>query len=228
MPSSLIPATTPTLTTSTEIKHHHDEHQLRTAFAGGTAAAVTRIFVQPLDVLKIRFQLQVEPLRQNHRLSVTSKYTSMSQAIRLIYKEEGGSAFWKGHTPAQGLSIVYGVVQFWGYEQLKGKAKELNLYHTHKNVANFLCGGMAGAFGTLVTTPLDVIRTRLIAQDNKRGYPNTWRAGFMIVQTEGIRGIYRGMFPAILQITPLTGINFMVYHIFCATTVDVLKLGSKR
>lgn len=214
------------------IHHHHEEYQLRTAIAGGAAAAVTRVFVQPFDVLKIRFQLQVEPLRvlqaANAKHTAASKYTSMMQAIRMIAKEEGVSAFWKGHTPAQGLSIVYGVVQFWGYEQLKGKAKQWELYYDHKNTSNFVCGGLAGALGTIVTTPLDVIRTRLIAQDNKRGYPNTFRAGIQIVRAEGIRGVYRGLVPGVMQVTPLTGINFMFYNMFCATTVDVMKLDSKQ
>lgn len=217
------------------IHHHHEEYQLRTALAGGSAAAITRVFVQPFDVLKIRFQLQVEPLRPASVNSVggagigfTSKYTSMTQAIRLICREEGVAAFWKGHTPAQGLSIFYGVVQFWAYEQLKGHAKRLDLYQPHKNIANFVCGGTAGALGTIVTTPLDVIRTRLIAQDNQRGYPNTFRAGVHIIRAEGVRGVYRGLGPGILQVTPLTGINFMVYRWFCSTTVDVMKLDSKQ
>lgn len=207
--------------------HHHEEYQMRTAIAGGVAAAVTRIFVQPLDVLKIRFQLQVEPLKYSSR-NASSKYTSIMQASKLILKEEGMSAFWKGHTPAQGLSIVYGVVQFWTYEQLKGKSKHMNLYQSHKDFSNFVCGGLGGAFGTVVTTPLDVIRTRLIAQDNKKGYPNTWRAGITIIKAEGVRGVYRGLVPAILQVTPLTGINFMVYNKCCTFTVDIMKLDSKR
>lgn len=213
--------------TSDDIHHHHDEHQLRTVIAGGVAAAVTRVFVQPLDVLKVRFQLQVEPLKCGGAQN-KSKYTSMYQAISTIAKEEGASAFWKGHTPAQGLSIMYGIVQFWGYEQLKGQAKQMNLYHSNKNLANFICGGLAGALGTAVTTPLDVIRTRLIAQDNKRGYPNTFRAGMIILRTEGLRGVYRGLVPAMIQITPLTGINFMIYNRFCSTTVEIMKLESKR
>lgn len=52
-------------------------------------------------------QLQVEPISGHH----VSKYRSMPQAFFLIYKEEGISALWKGHVPAQFLSVVYGMAQ---------------------------------------------------------------------------------------------------------------------
>lgn len=54
------------------------------------------------------FQLQVEPI---NRKSLHSKYVSVPQALRVILREEGLFAFWKGHVPAQAMSLVYGVIQ---------------------------------------------------------------------------------------------------------------------
>ena len=53
--------------------------------------ALARFVIGPLDVLKIRFQVQLEPIREaaagsSQRLS---KYTGVGQALRLIVKEEG-------------------------------------------------------------------------------------------------------------------------------------------
>lgn len=212
-------------------QHHNNNsqaaeyHQLRTALAGAVAAAVGRVFVQPLDVLKIRFQLQVEPLHYVHTGS--SKYTSMWQAMQTIAREEGVRAFWKGHNPAQGLSVAYGVAQFWTYERLKSEAKHLNVYAAHRDSTNFVCGAVAGALANAVITPLDVIRTRLIAQDNRKGYANTLDAARTIVRAEGGRGLYRGLGPAMLQVAPLTGINFMAYNKMCVWSVHWLELESK-
>jgi hypothetical protein len=60
--------------------------------AGLVSGIFTRAIIQPLDVLKIRFQLQEEPIRGSHR----GKYTSVYQSIKTVYREEGFAAFWKG------------------------------------------------------------------------------------------------------------------------------------
>uniref|UniRef100_A0A7N5JFW7 Solute carrier family 25 member 19 n=1 Tax=Ailuropoda melanoleuca TaxID=9646 RepID=A0A7N5JFW7_AILME len=78
------------------------------AVAGSVSGLVTRVMVSPLDVIKIRFQLQIERLS---RSDPSAKYYGILQAGRQILQEEGLAAFWKGHVPAQLLSIGYGAVQ---------------------------------------------------------------------------------------------------------------------
>ncbi|XP_030064147.1 MIF4G domain-containing protein isoform X2 [Microcaecilia unicolor] len=80
------------------------------AAAGSLSGLVTRALISPFDVIKIRFQLQIEQLSpQNPQ----AKYHGMLQATKVILKEEGLSGFWKGHVPAQLLSINYGAVQIY-------------------------------------------------------------------------------------------------------------------
>lgn len=81
------------------------------AVSGSLSGFVTRILVCPLDVIKIRFQLQIEHLS---RSDPNAKYHGILQAARQILQEEGPTAFWKGHVPAQLLSIGYGAVQVGG------------------------------------------------------------------------------------------------------------------
>ena len=63
------------------------------ATAGAIAGAVARLVVNPLDVLKIRFQVQLEPISigkaSTSAVSVLSKYTGLRQAFVTIIKEEG-------------------------------------------------------------------------------------------------------------------------------------------
>ncbi|XP_055619174.1 mitochondrial thiamine pyrophosphate carrier-like [Toxorhynchites rutilus septentrionalis] len=179
--------------------------------AGGLTGCITRCICQPLDVLKIRLQLQVEPITTASQIS---KYRSLAQSVACIYKEEGLLAFWKGHNPAQVLSLVYGVAQFSFYERFNGVLRDIALFEGHDRTRNFVGGACSGSFAAMIIMPLDVIRTRLVSQDPGKGYRNGFQAAGLIYRTEGIRGLYRGLGPALLQIAPLTGGQFMFYNLF--------------
>uniref|UniRef100_A0A1I8PZF9 Mitochondrial thiamine pyrophosphate carrier n=1 Tax=Stomoxys calcitrans TaxID=35570 RepID=A0A1I8PZF9_STOCA len=181
--------------------------QLKQASAGAAAGFFTRTVTQPFDVLKIRFQLQMEPVSEDH----PSKYRSMMQASKLIYKEEGLFAFWKGHNAGQLLTMIYTIFQFWSYEQIDLKLRQYEYLDANKNLRHFLSGGVAGCVGTTISMPFDVVRTRVVGQDpNHRSsvihiFPN-------IIRTEGFYGLFRGLGTTLIQIGPLIGFNFAFYH----------------
>ena len=136
------------------------------------------------------------------------------QSVACIYREEGLLAFWKGHNPAQVLSLVYGVAQFSFYERFNRVLRELPLLDGHDQARQFVCGACSGSFAALTIMPLDVIRTRLVSQDPGRGYQNALQGLGEIYRYEGVRGLYRGVGPAMLQIAPLAGGQFMFYNLF--------------
>lgn len=111
-------------------------------FAGSASGVITRLLCQPLDVLKIRFQLQVEPIKKN--VTTNSKYRSVLQATNLIVREEGIKALWKGHVPGQLLSISYGVAQFTSFEVLTEKSAKLGITKKWDIIVNFMCGSISG------------------------------------------------------------------------------------
>lgn len=193
--------------------------------AGAVSGLLTRGLCQPFDVLKIRFQLQVEPIKE----SPNSKYQSIVQATRIICKEEGLQGFWKGHVPAQYLSITYGITQFYIFEALTKYIDIIQFEKNNKLLGNFFCGSIAGnsivgsneelnkssvfflgGGATFVSFPFDVIRTRLIAQGTSV-YKSTFSSFYKIVSLEGVTGLYRGLLPTVLQVAPHAGVQFMTY-----------------
>lgn len=194
------------------IESHQNLSQFDFMVAGGASGFITRAICQPLDVLKIRFQLQVEPISYNTH---TAKYRSITQAVGLIFKEEGLKAFWKGHVPAQWLSITYGVGQFWSYEVLNRQAHEINLPPSVSPAITFICGSLAGSFATVVSFPFDVVRTRFVAQsEHQKIYHNMASAVKQICTTESPIVLFRGLWPTVLQIGPHAGAQFMCYRFF--------------
>lgn len=96
----------------------------------------------------------------------SQKYKSISQAITLIVKDEGIPGLWKGHVPAQILSIIFGAVQFSTYEKILSLSQQFNKNSTliNNTTLHFYAGGISGVCATIVSFPFDTIRTRLVAQ----------------------------------------------------------------
>ena len=137
------------------------------ALAGATSGVVTRLLLQPLDVVKIRLQIQVESTDKKITTGPTNKYRGLFQSLNRIAKEEGIKALWKGHIPAQLLSITYGCVQFTSFEALTKLAWNIishEKYTELKPVTHFICGGLSGCCSSVLVQPIDVLRTRLVAQ----------------------------------------------------------------
>jgi len=184
------------------------EHML----AGGASSSATRALCQPLDVLKIRLQLQLES-------GAKAKYRSLPQTAAAIFREEGAAAFWKGHLPAQALSITYGVAQFASFEALTRTvaATKQKVHSESEEVSSgshAACGAAAGVCGTLASYPFDVVRTRLVAQGKERVYRGTIDAASTLLRTEGPRGLFRGIVPTFWTIAPYSGLQFGFYSFF--------------
>lgn len=113
--------------------------------------------------------------------SDSSKYHGFAQAIRCINKEEGAFAFWKGHIPAQLQAITFSAIQFLSFEVLVSLSVQLNQrggirsdprssLKSSNTLETFTCGCLAGSIAAGFTQPLDVLRTRFIAQGEPKLY----------------------------------------------------------
>ncbi|XP_072298315.1 mitochondrial thiamine pyrophosphate carrier [Eucyclogobius newberryi] len=181
------------------------------ALAGSAGGMVTRALISPFDVIKIRFQLQIE--RVSSQIS-EGKYSGISQACRCIYREEGLSAFWKGHIPAQLLSIAFGAVQFTSFEFLTEGVHKRTSYDSQTAGVHFVCGGLAACSATVFCQPLDTLRTRFAAQGEPKIYRNLRHAVFTMSRSGGIRSFYQGLCPTLLAVFPYAGLQFFFYNVF--------------
>ncbi|XP_015435545.1 PREDICTED: mitochondrial thiamine pyrophosphate carrier-like [Dufourea novaeangliae] len=203
--------------TSLKVSDHNTDH----AIAGAIGGFVTRFVSQPLDVVKIRFQLQVEPITPHS----VSKYHSLVQAFLMIFKEEGILALWKGHIPAQLLSIAYGMTQFYAYNMIMKTSDNFSQLNEWKYSMKFVAGAGAGSIATTTSFPFDTIRTRLVAQSsNHRVYKGILHSCSCILKHESPTVFFNGLLPTLLQIIPHSGLQFLLYGLF----TDVYKRYSDK
>ena len=163
--------------------------------AGAFAGAVARIFVAPLDVIKIRLQIQ----KENYSLT-NAKYKGAVSAMATIAREEGiRKGLWAGTLPALCLWIPYTGIQF-------GMLNVLSTSSNNNN--NFLFGAVAGATATIATYPFDIIRTQLASQGIPKTYNGVFDAFYGLLRR---RKLYAGLGITLIEIVPATSVQFGVY-----------------
>nr|XP_020472077.1 mitochondrial thiamine pyrophosphate carrier [Monopterus albus]XP_020472078.1 mitochondrial thiamine pyrophosphate carrier [Monopterus albus] len=193
------------------------------ALAGSAAGMVTRALISPFDVVKIRFQLQIERVSAQRP---EGKYRGIVQAFRCIHSEEGLTAFWKGHIPAQLLSICFGAVQFTTFEFLTEMVHKSTPYDSQTAGVHFVCGGLAACSATMVCQPLDTLRTRFAAQGEPKVYRNLRHAVSSMYCSEGVLTFYRGLSPTLVAVFPYAGLQFFFYNVFKKLLAPEPKSGN--
>jgi solute carrier family 25 thiamine pyrophosphate transporter 19 len=169
------------------------------------------LIAAPLDLLKIRFQVQPAPIADGH---ANAKYGSLLQAVRSIYAEEGIRSFWRGNLAATGLWMGYSAVQFASYRALtrcwEGDGASA-ASTTPAAVISAVNGAAAGVTATFATYPLDLFRTAFASQGMPKRFPTMRSMAVHMWTTQGPRGFYSGLGASVFQIAPYMGLSFSIY-----------------
>jgi solute carrier family 25 iron transporter 28/37 len=125
-------------------------HPLIIGLSGGVATMAHDAIVTPLDVVKQRLQVR------------HSAYAGVLDCIRTVFAREGLRAFYASYPTTVAMNVPFQTVHFAAYESFKifFTAEE----EEHGILEEFAAGGAAGALAGFVSTPLDVVKTRLQTQ----------------------------------------------------------------
>lgn len=183
--------------------------------SGAVAGLVSRFCIAPLDVVKIRLQLQVhslsDPLSCDGIKGPT--YKGVFHTLTTIRRQEGIRALWKGNIPAELLYVCYGGCQFVAYRSIS-QLQAQSPVRLPPSAESFISGAAAGSVATTITYPLDLLRTRFAAQGTEKVYAGILAALRDIKEHEGVRGFFRGCSAANGQIIPYMGLFFSSYELF--------------
>lgn len=182
-------------------KFQLQDSKLFGVYTGISAGITEAIVVVSFELVKIRLQDQ----KSKHL------YKNTWDCVQKIYKNEGPLAFMKGweattwrHALWNGgyFGVIGTIRQF--LPEAKGD--------TEKLINNFVAGALGGAFGTLINTPIDVVKTRVQSQVGPHPkYNFTIPAVFTIAREEGVKALYKGFVPKVLRLGPGGGILLVVF-----------------
>ena len=184
----------------------------------GTSEAV--LIVTPFEVVKTRLQQQMGTsagARAGHA------YTGPVHCAATTVRQEGVRALWRGAAPTiirQGSNQAMNFLAFselnrvaWGKHD--GDGVVLAPWKTA------LSGLLAGSLGPLCNAPMDVCKTRLMAQARRQqqaahtiGAPRVYRglahAFTTILREEGPAALYKGLLVRLLRLAPGQAITWTV------------------
>mmetsp|Transcript_69837 Transcript_69837/g.180093 ORF Transcript_69837/g.180093 Transcript_69837/m.180093 type:complete len:303 (-) Transcript_69837:72-980(-) len=171
-------------------------------FAGmGAGFAEAFLWTAPTERLKV--------LRQNDIKSGLNRYSSLPGAIRTVAAEHGIVGLYAG-IGACGVRQASGVgVRFAIY----GHIKELMTSDPPQLWQSAVAGGITGCCSTALNNPIDVVKTRIEAQDGKvKEYNGSWQCFRSILKNEGVTALYRGVGPRMIKISLGQAITFSAYE----------------
>ncbi|ALC38344.1 CG8323, partial [Drosophila busckii] len=174
----------------------------RGAFCGVAAGAAANIIASPTDLIKI--QMQMEGKRR--LLGEAPRIHNVFQALTSIYAAGGVRGLWKGTVPKawRGGLVTLGDVAC--YDLSKRYLMEW-LDMPDDRLIQFMGAMVAGFAGAAISTPADVVKSRIMNQpiDEKgRGlhYKGTMDCFTQLVQGEGFFAMYKGFIPYWLRVGP--------------------------
>ena len=153
--------------------------------------AARRRFIHPIDVVKTRLQVSGG---------------AIGGVIGSAMKNEGPLAFYKGINAAWLREASYTSLRLGLYEPIKGVvgAKDKDAHFLKK----FAAGCLAGAIGSLVGNPFDVLKTRMMASTEGTSFGAEAKS---LMESQGVAGFYRGIDANISRAMVLNGTKMACY-----------------
>uniref|UniRef100_A0A1I8FZI2 Solute carrier family 25 member 32 n=2 Tax=Macrostomum lignano TaxID=282301 RepID=A0A1I8FZI2_9PLAT len=186
--------------------------------AGVAGGLLSTLALHPLDLVKIRFQVD-EGVGASGRPSSRPVYRGLMHALSSIYRTQGLTGLYAGVVPN-----LWGAGASWGLYFLFYEAAKVQLQggdRTARLPAGHLMGAAAasGAVTLMFTNPIWVCKTRLCLQYGlgsgtsvaAHRYRGMLHALYSIARLEGLPGLYKGYLPGLFGVSH-GAIQFLVYE----------------
>lgn len=177
--------------------------------SGAFAGACQVVFTNPLEIVKIRLQVQGD-------YNITERLSAMK-----LIKKLGITGLYRGASACLLRDVPFSAIYFPTYAHIKRDIFGYDPSNKRcrsklKTWELLISGGLAGMPAAFLTTPCDVIKTRLQV-DAKKGetqYKGIFHAFKTILKEESPRSFFKGGAARVLRSSPQFGFTLAAYEIF--------------
>ncbi|XP_061712706.1 solute carrier family 25 member 35-like isoform X2 [Cydia pomonella] len=183
----------------------------KAVFWSSVSGIVSGVVGNPVSVLKTRIQASSHPsiaVGRQHR------YKGMFDGMSKIYSSEGFKGYFAGVNAACARLAVGSAAQLTTFSKAK---QELEARGIGKDPVTraLLASFVSSFFVVMLETPFDVVNTRIYNQGTAATggllYTGVFDALCKIYKTEGLHGLYKGLGPLYIRITPHTTLSLVIW-----------------
>jgi solute carrier family 25 2-oxodicarboxylate transporter 21 len=179
-------------------------NQSLSVLTGATAGATESFVVVPFELIKIRLQDKAS----------AGKYNGMIDCVTKTIKNEGPLALYQGLESTMWRHILWNAGYFgciFQVRQLLPTASNKQSQMTN----DLISGSIGGTVGTILNTPMDVVKSRIQNTPKVPGmtpkYNWAFPSVFTVFREEGFSALYKGFLPKVLRLGPGGGILLVVF-----------------
>ena len=173
-------------------------------FTGASAGATEAFVVVPFELVKIRLQDRAS----------AGKYNGMIDCVVKIMKAEGPLAMYNGLESTLWRHMLWNSGYFGCIFQVRELIPKAG-NKTQQMRNDLLAGATGGTVGTILNTPMDVVKSRIQNSPKIAGsipkYNWAWPALGTVMKEEGFAALYKGFLPKVLRLGPGGGILLVVF-----------------
>jgi len=194
------------------LQREHEEYLSlwKKLVAGMASGAIGAAVGSPADLTMVRMQADGRLPPDQRR-----NYKNVFDGLFRTVKEEGVLNLWRGCTPTVYRAMLVTAGQVSCYDQIKQTLLSTG-YFENGIITHFTASLAAGFIATVMTSPVDVIKTRIMNMkplpDHSLPYSGVADCFIKTYKTEGIVGFYKGFFPNFARLGPQTVLTFMFYE----------------
>ena len=184
--------------------------------SGGCAGACQLLVTNPLEIVKIRMQMQGETARifQEKGFNVPKGLGLHRMSFSQIVADLGASGLYKGAAACLMRDIPFGAIYFPAYAACMDYLVNRD-GSTGASSGNILMSGTLAAIpASLLTNPMDLVKTRLqvASRPGEVIYTGIGDCIRKVYQNEGPAAFLKGSIPRVCRIAPQFGISLFAYE----------------